>query len=311
MRATGLLTLVLTLGGCVTLPPNAPRSKQDPWESWNRGVYRFNDSIDRHVAKPVAKGYVKVVPHPIRTGVSNFFANLNTPTVMVNDALQGKLKRSANDLARLLLNTTVGIGGILDPATSAGLDKNDNDFGRTLGVWGLHPGPFLELPILGPSDIRDTVGKVGDTYTNPRQYIKNTAVSYGLYLPYFIDRRAALLPFDETLRNSFDPYAVVRDAYLQNRAFLTGQSGPADEEPPLDPDAELKESAPGGTPSPGSMGPVESPAAPAPAAPAPAAPAPAAPAPSPPSSLPPQGTMPSSPPPAPSSPPPEPEEPPF
>jgi phospholipid-binding lipoprotein MlaA len=211
-RAVCVLTFAMTLSACVTLPANAPRSKQDPWESWNRGVYRFNDSLDRHIAKPVAKSYVKVVPHPIRTGVSNFFANLKMTTVMVNDALQGKFKKAANDLGRLVLNTTVGIGGILDPATPAGLDKNDNDFGLTLGVWGLHPGPFVELPILGPSDVRDTFGKAVDTYTDPRQYVKNTTVRYVSYVPYYIDRRAALLPLDETLRNAFDPYAVMNES---------------------------------------------------------------------------------------------------
>ena len=108
---------------CVTLPPNSKRSPQDPWESCNRGVYKFNDALDRAIAKPVAKAYVRMVPQPIRTGVSNFFANLNTPTVMINDALQGKFLAAANDLGRFLLNTTVGVGGLLDPATSAGLDK--------------------------------------------------------------------------------------------------------------------------------------------------------------------------------------------
>ena len=121
--------------------------------------------------------YVHVVPQPIRTGVTNFFANLNTPTVMVNDALQGKFKRRGNDLGRFLLNTTVGLGGILDPATSAGLDRNDEDFGLTLGHWGVHPGPFLELPILGPSDLRDGPSKVVDTYTNPRHTSRTTRSS--------------------------------------------------------------------------------------------------------------------------------------
>ncbi len=208
------------MSACVTLPPNAKRSPQDPWESWNRGVYKFNDALDRAVAKPVARTYVRVVPQPIRTGVSNFFANLHTPTVMINDALEGKFLAAANDLGRFLLNTTVGVGGLLDPATSAGLDKNDADFGLTLGHWGVHPGPFVELPILGPSDVRDTTGKVADTYTNPQQYVKNAWIKYGLYVPYFIDRRASLLPLDETLKNTYDPYAFIRDAYLARRAYL-------------------------------------------------------------------------------------------
>jgi phospholipid-binding lipoprotein MlaA len=237
-RAALVVAIAMVLEACVTLPPNSPRSPQDPWESWNRGVYKFNDVADRAVAKPVAKAYVKVVPRPIRLGVSNFFANLETPTVMINDALQGKLLAAGNDLGRFLLNTTVGLGGILDPATAAGLDLNNEDFGQTLGKWGVHPGPFVELPILGPSDLRDAPARFVDTYTNPRQYIKNDWVKYGLYLPDLTDRRAALLPLDETLKNVYDPYAFVRDAYLQRRAYLVSD-GKETEAPLVDPDADV------------------------------------------------------------------------
>jgi phospholipid-binding lipoprotein MlaA len=234
VRAALGMICVLSLSACVTLPPNSQRVPQDPWESWNRGVYKVNDKLDRAIAKPVAKAYVRVVPSPIRTGVTNFFANLNTPTVMINDALQGKFLAAGNDLGRFLLNSTVGLAGILDPATPAGLARNDEDFGQTLGHWGVHPGPFVELPILGPSDVRDTAGKVADTYTNPRQYIRNNYVSYGLYLPYLVDRRAALLPLDETLKNVYDPYAFIRDAYLQRRAYQVSD-GKLTEEPLVDP----------------------------------------------------------------------------
>lgn len=227
--------LAAALTACVTLPPNSPRSPQDPWESWNRGVYKVNDVFDRAIAKPVARTYVRVVPRPIRTGVTNFFANLNTPTVMINDALQGKFLAAGNDLGRFLLNSTFGIGGILDPATSAGLALNDEDFGQTLGHWGVHAGPFVELPILGPSDLRDAPAKVVDTYTNPRQYIRNEYWKYGLYLPFFIDKRASLLPLDETLKNVYDPYAVIRDAYLQRRAYQISDGKITYEEPLVDP----------------------------------------------------------------------------
>lgn len=236
--ARGALAVCATaLSACVTLPPNTQRSPQDPWESFNRGVYKFNDTLDRAVAKPVAKAYVKVVPEPLRIGVSNFFANLETPTVLINDALQGKFLAAANDLGRFVLNTTVGVGGLLDPATSAGLDRNNEDFGQTLGKWGVHPGPFLELPILGPSDLRDAPARVVDTYTNPRQYIDNNYISYGLYLPDFIDRRAALLSLDDTLKNIYDPYAFVRDAYLQRRAYLVSDGAATQDEPLIDPEA--------------------------------------------------------------------------
>jgi len=217
------------LSACVTLPPNSPRSPQDPWESFNRGVYKFNDALDRAVAKPVAKTYVKIVPEPIRIGVSNFFSNLETPTVMFNDALQGKFIAAANDLGRFLLNTTLGLAGILDPASSAGLALNDEDFGQTLGKWGVHSGPFLELPLFGPSDMRDAPARVVDTYTNPRQYIKNDYIKYGLYLPDLTDRRARLLSLDDTLKNTYDPYAFVRDAYLQRRAYQVADGKVSDD----------------------------------------------------------------------------------
>jgi phospholipid-binding lipoprotein MlaA len=250
-RAALSAVFALNLSACVTLPPNSPRAPQDPWESWNRGVYKVNDKLDRAIAKPVTRAYVRVVPSPIRTGVTNFFANLNTPTVMINDALQGKFLAAANDLGRFVLNTTVGIGGLLDPATPAGLARNDEDFGQTLGHWGVHPGPFVELPILGPSDLRDAPAKIVDTYTNPRQYIRNDYVKYGLYLPYLVDTRAALLPLDETLKHVYDPYAFIRDAYLQRRAYLVSD-GKATDDTLVDPGEDTPDSdkapAPGAAP---------------------------------------------------------------
>jgi phospholipid-binding lipoprotein MlaA len=242
LRLLFAVILVGSLSACVTLPPNAPRSPQDPWESWNRGVYKFNDGLDRAILKPVAKAYVKVVPHPIRTGISNFFANLDTPTVMINDALQGKFLAAANDLGRFVLNSTVGVGGLLDPATAAGLDRNNEDFGQTLGHWGVHAGPFVELPFLGPSDLRDAPARLVDTYTNPRQYVKNNWIRYGLLVPYYIDERAALLPLDDTIKNAYDPYVFVRDAYLARRAYLISD-GKVTDEPLVDPDADNPEPA--------------------------------------------------------------------
>jgi phospholipid-binding lipoprotein MlaA len=240
-RAVLGIAFAMCVSACVTLPPNSQRVPQDPWESWNRGVYKFNDKIDRAIAKPVTKTYVRVVPKPIRTGVTNFFDNLTTPTVMINDALQGKFLAAANDLGRFVLNSTLGLAGILDPATAAGLAHNDEDFGQTLGHWGVHPGPFVELPILGPSDLRDAPSKVVDSYTNPRQYIRNPYWKYGLYVPYLLDYRAALLPLDETLQRVFDPYAFVRDAYLQRRAYLVSD-GKITEEPLVDPGADTPDS---------------------------------------------------------------------
>ena len=237
-RAAVTIMAATALSACVALPPNSPKSPQDPWESWNRGVYKFNTVLDNAVAKPVAKTYVRFVPSPLRTGVHNFFTNLETPTVLINDALQGKFLAAASDLGRFALNTTVGLGGILDPATAAGLAHNDEDFGQTLGKWGVHAGPFVELPVLGPSDLRDAPARLVDTYTNPRQYIKNDWIKYGLYLPDLTDRRAQLLPLDETLKNVYDPYAFVRDAFLQRRAYLVSD-GKVTEAPLVDPDADV------------------------------------------------------------------------
>jgi phospholipid-binding lipoprotein MlaA len=223
------VVLAAALSGCVTLPANHKPPPQDPWESWNRGVYRINDKVDRAVVKPVARTYVRAVPAPARTGVSNFFANLHTTTVMINDALQGKFGAAANDLARLVVNTTVGFGGLLDPASQMGLDKNDEDFGQTLGHWGVPPGPFVEIPVLGPSDTRDGSGRVVDIFTGPTHYIDNNWVSYGLYGVSALDARANLLSLDDTLQKVFDPYAFVRDAYLQRRAYLVSDGKVTDE----------------------------------------------------------------------------------
>jgi phospholipid-binding lipoprotein MlaA len=257
--------LALSASACVTLPPNSPRAPQDPWESWNRGVYKVNDKFDRALAKPLARTYVRIVPHPIRTGINNFFSNLDTTTVMINDALQGKFLAAGNDLGRFLLNSTVGLGGLLDPATAAGLARNNEDFGQTLGHWGVHPGPFLELPILGPSDLRDGPSRVVDAYTSPLQYVHNSYVKYGLWGVHLVDTRAGLLSLDETLKNVYDPYAFVRDAYLQRRAYLVSD-GKVTEEPLVDPGADAPDSdkaAPTATPP----APPPTPPQPAPKAP--------------------------------------------
>jgi phospholipid-binding lipoprotein MlaA len=274
------IAAALALSACVTLPPNHVKNPQDPWESWNRGVYRVNDKIDRAVALPVTRAYVRHVPSGIRTSVSNFFANLNTPITMVNDALEGKFKHAGEDLGRFLLNTVVGFGGLFDPASSAGLDRNYADFGLTLGHWGAHPGPFFELPFFGPSSVRDAFGKVPDYFLRPTTYIPSDYawVGYALWLPNAIDTRAALLPLQPTLDQAFDPYALIRDAYLSRRAYLVsdGKISPSTEL--VDPDAD-QSPAPGGpsiatppneaSPAPG--------AAPQPAVPPEPAPQPASP----------------------------------
>jgi phospholipid-binding lipoprotein MlaA len=225
----------MSLGACVTLPPDSKRVPQDPWESWNRGVYNVNDKLDHAIARPVARTYVRIVPQVMRTGVSNIFENMRQTTVMINDALQGKLLASLNDLGRFVVNSTFGLAGIFDPATKMGIAHNNEDFGQTLGVWGVPPGPFFVLPVLGPSDVRDGPARLVDALTNPHWYIKDPYWQWGLYTLDLIDTRAGLLSLDPTLKNVYDPYAFIRDAYLQRRAYLVADGKVPDEAPLVDP----------------------------------------------------------------------------
>jgi phospholipid-binding lipoprotein MlaA len=222
LALSGLLT------GCAALPPGQ-HDPRDRFERTNRAVYKFNDALDRHVAKPLAKSYVKITPRPVRTGVSNFFQNLSYPTVIVNDLLQGKLKSFGGDTARLVVNTTIGIGGLFDPATKMGLPAGDEDFGQTLGKWGVPPGPYVVLPIFGPSDVRDTFGFVADQFTDPKFYVNNIYWSVGLSGGTLLDLRAELLSTDDVLARAFDPYVFVRNAYLQRREFQVKDGRPSEE----------------------------------------------------------------------------------
>lgn len=224
-----LLLVLASLAGCASLPEGAQPNPQDRFERFNRGVYKFNDGLDRAVAKPVARAYVKVTPRPIRTGVSNFLSNLESPITIVNELLQGKLKSMGIDTARLVINTTIGIGGLFDPATKMGLQAGDEDFGQTLGKWGVSSGPYLMLPIFGPSSVRDGFGRVPDTFLNPRYYIEDDWTRYGLTALDFVDTRAGLLQTDDVLQRAFDPYAFIRNAYLQRRQFQVYDGNPPEE----------------------------------------------------------------------------------
>jgi len=232
-RIALLSLLALTLVGCATVPP-AERNARDPWQRMNRGVYKFNDAFDRAIATPVARGYVRL-PQPIRTGVTNFFNNVTYPDVIVNALLQGKLLPFARDTGRLVVNTTIGIGGIFDPASHMGMPLEDRDFGQTFGKWGIPSGPFLVLPFIGPSDVRDGIGRIPDAYAEPWAYIKSRYWywDYGTLLVYEVSVRAALLPLTDMAAKTYDPYAFERNAYLQHRDFMVkGQKeqGGAEEE---------------------------------------------------------------------------------
>lgn len=219
MKNLVLLIAGLWLAGCASLPNNSKPDARDPWERVNRATFKFNDALDRAILRPTARAYVKVTPRIVRTGVSNFFSNLETTTTLVNDALQGKMRAAGHDTARLLLNTTLGLGGLFDPATAAGLDKNDEDFGQTLGKWGVHNGPYLMLPFLGPTTVRDGFGEAVDTFTEAPHYLEDDSTRYALTALEIIDLRAGLLSLDDQLNQSFDRYAFVRNAWLQRREY--------------------------------------------------------------------------------------------
>ncbi len=221
LRYTSLL-LLMPLVGCAALPPNTQTDPRDPFERVNRATFAFNDALDRRVARPIATGYRRVTPDAVETGVSNFFSNAAYPTVLVNNLLQGKLKDALNDTGRLLLNTTLGLGGLLDPASAAGLARNDEDFGQTLGRWGVASGPYVMLPLLGPYTLRDGFGSLADEFTEPRQYLSDDA---------------RLLDADALLAQAGDRYVLVRSAYLQRREYQV-LDGDVPFEEPVDPELE-------------------------------------------------------------------------
>ena len=218
MKILAILLAGLTLTGCTTLPMGKP-DPRDPWERMNRRTHAFNDAIDRGIGKPVAKAYVKVMPRFVRTGVSNVFNNLNTLNTVVNDVLQGKMRQAADDSARFILNSTLGIGGLFDPASKSGLEFNDEDFGQTFGKWGMKPGPYLVLPFLGPSTTRDTFGKLVDQFTYPVTYLEDDSTRIIIRAVSLVDTRAELLDLDEQIDRSYDRYAFIRNAWLQRREF--------------------------------------------------------------------------------------------
>ncbi|QEL65923.1 phospholipid-binding lipoprotein MlaA [Oryzomicrobium terrae] len=221
--ATGLLA-GLVLSGCATTGEN-PR---DPWESQNRAVFAFNEGVDKYALKPVAQGYDYVLPTPVKTGVTNFFDNIADLMIGVNNLIQGKPADAASDLGRLLINSTVGILGVFDVATPIGLEKHEEDFGQSLGRWGLETGPYVVLPIAGPRDVRDTGGFVVDLLTDPLAYYPHqVAVRNSLWGTRLVNTRAQLLPAEKVIEEAaLDKYSYLRDAYLQRRRNLVYDGNP-------------------------------------------------------------------------------------
>ncbi|HMN19917.1 MAG TPA: VacJ family lipoprotein [Ottowia sp.] len=216
-RGAGLagVLLALLLAGCATVAHPDPR---DPWESYNRSMTRFNDAVDDAVIKPVAGAYKAVLPQPVRTGVGNFFGNLGDAWSFVNNLLQAKPEGALHSFWRVVINSTIGLGGVFDPATEMRLERHREDFGQTLGTWGAASGPYLVLPILGPSTLRDTLALPVDFYGNPVGQVHDIPVRNSLVALQYVDTRARLLDAGTLLDEAaLDPYSFKRDAFLQKR----------------------------------------------------------------------------------------------
>jgi phospholipid-binding lipoprotein MlaA len=228
MRFVVLTLVVLT--GCATTGDGDPR---DPFEGVNRRVYRFNDVVDRNVAQPVARGYQKAVPGEIRDRVRNFFGNISDVFIGVNNFLQGKFADGANDWARVAFNTTIGLFGIHDIATDMGYEKHNEDFGQTFGRWGAGTGPYLVLPFLGSSNVRDGIGTGVDMYADPLGEVRGYRTQYALWGLRLTQTRADLLEASRILEEAaLDRYVFQRDAYLQRRRSLVYDGRPPREKLP-------------------------------------------------------------------------------
>ncbi|MGA6181980.1 MlaA family lipoprotein [Stenotrophomonas sp. NPDC077421] len=199
-----------------TLAASAP---YDPWEPFNRRVHSFNNVVDRAVARPLATAYTKVVPRFARTGVTNFFSNLRAPVTMTNQLLQGRADDAWDTLGRFLMNTTLGIGGLFDPASKALVPRRSEDFGQTLGAWGWRRSRYVELPFFGPRTVRDVFGLAGDIPLSPIRTIEEDKVRIGLQGLQLVDMRSQLMALDDIRDNAVDEYALTRDAWLQRRNY--------------------------------------------------------------------------------------------
>ena len=223
LRSTLGAVAITLLGACASVPAGAPAvatttAPSDPWENWNRKVFAFNDALDAAVLKPVAETYRDVVPSLVRTGVSNVLGNIYDVWSAANQLLQGKVQQGLEMGMRVVTNTVIGLGGLLDPASEMGLTRRSEDFGQTLGRWGLGSGPYLMLPLLGPSTVRDTAGMLVDRQVAPASLPDTTAGRYGVTAIELVNTRTALLSTGQLVDQvALDRYSFIRDAYLARR----------------------------------------------------------------------------------------------
>ncbi|VAX09868.1 Outer-membrane-phospholipid-binding lipoprotein MlaA [hydrothermal vent metagenome] len=232
-----LLSAILLTSGCASVP--GPPEEHDPFESYNRAIYKFNKTVDDAAIRPVAQAYADYTPDFMQIGVSNFFSNLADVVVLMNDLLQFKIEQAGSDFYRIVVNSTLGVFGLFDPATHVGLPKHREDFGQTLAVWGVPDGPYFMIPFIGPSTVRDTSGFVVDIYTHPLFYtlVTDDTVAWGLVGLAYIDKRAELLGATRVLDEAaLDPYIFMREAYLQHRRNLI-----YDGNPPMDYEEEFND----------------------------------------------------------------------
>ena len=229
--------LLAVVAGCATTGPAGQGQGQpqaanpkDPYEPFNRKMFAFNDTLDTYALKPVATAYTKVIPSPVRTGVHNFFGNFSDAWSAVNQLLQGKPDDSARMTMRVMTNTIIGIGGLFDPATSMGLERKAEDLGQTFGRWGMEPGPYLVLPLFGPSDIRDAIALPADSYVSPSLLVDTTWQKIGVDALGVVDTRANLLGASQMLDDiALDRYSFLRDAYVARRRSLVYDGNPPPE----------------------------------------------------------------------------------
>jgi phospholipid-binding lipoprotein MlaA len=219
------ITLVL-LSGCTT----TGGVDYDPLEPMNRKVHSFNMALDKAVLRPLAKGYKKVVPSPLRKGVTNFFSNLTTPRSALNNFLQGKPKQGFNEIGRFLFNSTLGLGGLIDIASAGGMERYDENFAQTLSVWGVPDGPYIVLPLWGPNMTSDLFALPVDYYSDIWTYYDNSSVRSKVWGLRLVDLRHRLLSVDSMLDDSADPYITVRESYMQNRDFRIYDGDPPEED---------------------------------------------------------------------------------
>ncbi|MGI9237430.1 MAG: MlaA family lipoprotein [Woeseiaceae bacterium] len=229
VRAVAVLVLTVMMGGCASIPPEQ-RSEDDPWEGLNRPIYSVNRTFDKLTLKPLAKGYQKVLPSPVRTGVRNFMKNLVTPRSAVNNFLQGKPAHGFGELGRFVLNSTLGIGGLFDFAAANGIEAHREDFGQTAAVWGVPNGPYVMVPFLGPLTLRDAILLPIDTASNLLYHYDNTSVRDKLWILRAIELRERFLVAEKLLDDSKDPYITLRESVLQAREFAIYDGNPPEDD---------------------------------------------------------------------------------